>query len=90
MGHKGPNKILGKDEQNHIPVVKDKGQPSSQPKIMELPAKTNCNLNNTDCLRTGHTNDRVVTSRKYIGNHCFRKVLTEKRTDSGRTYKISV
>jgi hypothetical protein len=41
MEYKGQKYIIEKDEQNYIPVKKDRGQPSSQPKIMVLPAKTN-------------------------------------------------
>lgn len=41
MEYKGQKYIIEKDEQNYIPVEKDRGQPSSQPKIMVLPAKTN-------------------------------------------------
>lgn len=40
MEYKGQKYIIEKDEQNYIPVKKDRGQPSSQPKIMVLPAKT--------------------------------------------------
>lgn len=38
-----PNKITEKDKQNCVPVEKDRGQPSSQPKIMVLPVKKNGN-----------------------------------------------
>jgi hypothetical protein len=31
------------NEQKYVPVEKDRGQPSNQPKIMVLPAKTNGN-----------------------------------------------
>lgn len=40
---KGPNKIAEKGKENRVPVEKDRGQPSSQPKTMVLPVKKNGN-----------------------------------------------